>query len=237
MEKQTKQLSIPSAIIVAGFLIMVGLIVTKMPAQNTKVLTDKKQVAEEPAGAVAQVPVAPIDTTDHVRGNANTAQLTIVEYSDTECPFCKTFHTVIQKAFTKYPGKIAWVYRHFPLDSLHPKARNEARATECVASIGGNDAFWKYIDMIFVNTPSNNKMDPALLPAYAAKIGIDKTKFATCFASTDMDAKVEADYQDGVRIGVRGTPHTVLILPDGTQIPILGADEAKFNLALDTYFK
>lgn len=238
MEKQTNQLSIPSAIIVAGFLIMVGIIITKMPAQDTnKVIDDKKQVNEVPSENVSQVPVAPINTTDHVRGNVQTAMLTIVEYSDLECPFCKTFHATIQKAVAKYPGKIAWVYRHFPLDSLHPKARNEARATECVASIGGNDAFWKYLDMIFANTPSNNKLDPTLLTTYATKIGIDTKKFGACLASTEMDAKVEADYQDGVRIGVRGTPHTVIILPDGTQIPILGADEAKFNLALDTFFK
>ncbi len=239
MENNTKTntLSTPAAIVVAGFLIMIAILVAKMPAKNEVLVDKNKAEIETPADNTEVIPISPITTEDHVLGDINTAELTIVEYSDLECPYCKNFHKTIQNAIKRYPGKIAWVYRHFPLDSLHSKARNEARATECVSSIGGNDKFWQYLDMIFANTPANDGLDAKQLPIFANKVGVDKAKFAKCLASTEMDAKVEADYQDGLRIGVRGTPHTILILGDGTQLPIMGADENKFNTALSTLFQ
>ena len=136
-----------------------------------------------------------------------------------------------------YKGQIAWVYRHFPLDNIHPKTRMEARASECAASLGGNDAFWKYIDLVFATTPANNGLDASLLPVFASKIGLDKAAFASCLASTKFDAKVQAEYEDGVNAGVSGTPHSIAILPDGTQIPIKGADVNALNKLLDTVLK
>ena len=65
---------------------------------------------------------------DHKRGSGT---VYVIEYSDLECPFCKQFHSTLQDMMVEYEGKVVWVYRHFPLDMLHPKARAEAAATEC----------------------------------------------------------------------------------------------------------
>src|SRR3989338_2531696 len=99
---------------------------------------------------------------DHLRGDPK-ATVKVVEFSDLECPFCKNFHRTMQQVMSEYSGQVAWVYRHFPLDSLHSKARKEAEASECAAELGGNDGFWAYVDKLFEITPSNNGLDPNLL--------------------------------------------------------------------------
>jgi protein-disulfide isomerase len=231
-----QKLSTPMAIVAAGFLIMIGIFASNMPARD-KVVGKFSNTSEKTEISDTTSPLAPITSSDHILGNINTAEVAIVEFSDLECPFCKTFHVAIHNAMDKYPGKIAWVYRHFPLDSIHPKARNEAKASECVAAIGGNDAFWKYIDMVFTNTPSNNGLEAGLLSVFAGKVGVDTKKFASCLASTEFDAVVEAQYEDGVNAGVQGTPHSIIMLKDGTQIPIKGADINGLNKALEAIIK
>ncbi|OGC47664.1 hypothetical protein A2886_02700 [candidate division WWE3 bacterium RIFCSPHIGHO2_01_FULL_42_13] len=90
----------------------------------------------------------PISPDEHVRGSAN-ANIVLVEYSDFECPFCQQFHPTVKQAMENYGDKFAWVYRQFPLESIHPSARGAAAASECVAQEGGNDAFWDYADALF----------------------------------------------------------------------------------------
>lgn len=90
----------------------------------------------------------------------------VVEYSDLECPFCKRFHETmleVMKEFDARGEEVTWIYRHFPLDQIHSKARKEAEATECAAELGGNDAFWKYTNKLMEITPSNNQLDLKLL--------------------------------------------------------------------------
>jgi protein-disulfide isomerase len=232
MENNTQQkLSTPMAIIAAGFLIMMGIIITKLPPQKDA-LPNKEATTQEETNIV----IAPVTASDHVRGDLATAEVLIVEYSDLECPFCKNFHKSLNTAMAKYPGKIAWVYRHFPLD-MHPKALVEARATECVASLGGNDAFWKYVDNIFEVTPANNGFDLSLLPTLATKVGVDKSAFDKCFAEDTFDAKIEAQIKDGEKAGVQGTPHSIIVTKEGKQYPIKGADEDTLNSTLEMLLK
>src|SRR5574343_1436136 len=105
-----------------------------------------------------------------------------VEYSDTECPFCKQFHSTLRQMMDEYgkDGKVAWVYRHFPIDGLHPKARKEAEATECANELGGPSKFWEYTNMIYERTPGNDGLDPANLPKFAKEIGLDEKAFTEC---------------------------------------------------------
>lgn len=147
---------------------------------------------------------------DHVRGDRN-ARVLLIEYSDLECPFCKRFHQTPQQIVNEYKGKVAWVYRHFPLDQIHSKADKEAEATECANEIGGNDGFWKYTDKLFEVTPANNGLDPAELPKIAIQVGLDGAKFKTCLDSGKYKDHVEADYQSGVKAGVTGTPGNILL--------------------------
>ncbi len=218
MEKQNN-LTIPVAIIVAGVLIAGAVFLTNDKSTNT--VADNK---EEPT-KVAEIALAPITEDDHLLGNPN-ASIIIVEYSDTECPYCKTFHPTMERIIDEYgkDGQVAWVYRHFPLDSIHPKADKEAEATECAAELGGNSAFWAYLSKIFEITPSNNNLDLALLPDIATEIGLDKAKFEECLASGRWAQKVEDQYQSGVAAGVRGTPHSIIVTTkDGAKYPLSGA--------------
>jgi protein-disulfide isomerase len=108
--------------------------------------------------------VDPVTAKDHIMGSIS-APVKIIEYSDTECPFCARFFDTMKQIMAEYgkDNRVAWVYRHVPLESLHSRARYEAEATECAAKIGGNDAFWKYLETLERISPLNNGLDPALL--------------------------------------------------------------------------
>lgn len=147
---------------------------------------------------------------DHVLGNPD-AEVSLIEYSDFECPFCKRFHQIAKQVVQAYGGKVNWVYRHFPLPFHNPAAQREAEAAECAAELGGNDAFWRYADLIYARTPSNGKGVPeGQLPEMAASIALDKAKFAECLRSGRKAERVAEDYVGGLAIGISGTPSNVL---------------------------
>lgn len=91
-----------------------------------------------------------LEATDRMTGAENPTVI-LFEYSDYECPFCKKFHPTAKQALSEYKDTFALVYRHFPLDSIHPKARPAAEASECVFQLGGEDAFWKFTNYVFEN--------------------------------------------------------------------------------------
>jgi protein-disulfide isomerase len=105
----------------------------------------------------------PITATDHFYGNKN-AEVVIVEYGDLECPYCATVHPTIQKIITEYDGKVAWVFRHFPL-SIHANAHIKAQAAECAWEQGGDEAFFKYLDATYsaIEEQINPKFDTSTL--------------------------------------------------------------------------
>lgn len=120
------------------------------PAEAVRAIIENALAGK--ASADAQVALPPLTDKDHVLGDAS-AQVTIIEYSDLECPFCIRFQSVKETIMKEYAGKIKWVYRHYPLDQIHPNARPYAYAAECAAEVGGNNAFWGMIDYIFKNQP------------------------------------------------------------------------------------
>ncbi len=170
-----------------------------------------------------EISIRPVTKADHIRGDLDKAEVVLVEYSDMECPFCKRFHFTLKQIKEEYGDKFAWVYRHFPLDNLHPKARLEAQASECAAELGGNDAFWRFLDRIYEITPSNNRLDLEKLPEIAAEIGLDVGKFNECLSSNKFADKVQADYEDAIASGGSGTPYSILLSRGGEKIPVRGA--------------
>ncbi len=217
---ETNKFAVPIAIIIAGVLIAGALYFSNV--KSTKVVETPKVVPSE-NDSISNM--RPVSADDHILGNPN-ADVIIVEYSDTECPYCKVFHAVLKRAMSEYgkDGKVAWVYRHFPIVSLHPKSPHEAEATECANELGGPTKFWQYLDEVYNRTPSNNGLDPAELPKIASFVGLDVKAFNTCLASGKYTAKVQADYDDAVKVGGRGTPNSILISKDGTKTAFPGAD-------------
>ena len=216
MEKQN--IAVPIAIVIAGIIIAGAVFYSskskptdngnQIPPKDNQDISGPKDISSE----------------DHILGNPR-RQIAIVEFSDTECPYCKNFHQTMNQVMDEYgkTGKVKWIYRHFPLDDRHDKARKEAEATECAADLGGNEKFWVYINRLYEITPSNNGLDLAELPKIAEYAGLDKKAFESCLASGKFAAKVEANYQDGLNAGVEGTPYSVIISKDGKKYPLSGA--------------
>lgn len=200
---------IPLSVLVAGALIG-GAVFFKSKTSPTP--TDPN----EPANIV----IEPLTADDHVFGNPN-APVTIIEFSDIDCPFCSNFDVTMRRIISEYgpSGEVAWVYRHFPLDQLHPEARLKAESTECVAELAGSDAFWNYLGALF----ERDGEKAADLSAIAAEFGVDATAFQSCVDAKTYAQDVEDDVQGALAAGGRGTPYSIAIGPNGEKFPINGA--------------
>ena len=134
-----------------------------------------------------------------VRGNP-TAPVTIVEFSDFQCPFCQRAHSTIKALLTKYDGRVKLAYRDFPLRDIHPNAQIAAEASRCAAEQG---KFWEYHDLLFSNP---GQLDAPSLKVMALSLQLDGEQFDSCLASGKFRPSIDADLQAGARAGVNGTP-------------------------------
>ena len=152
-------------------------------------------------------------TTDHILGDPS-APVKVVEYADLECPFCKTFNTTMHQVMDYYgpSGKVAWVYRPFPLTQIHSKAPKEAAAAECAADQGGDAAFYKYVDQVYAVTPGENNLDLAQLPIIAKNVGLNVDTFNACLNGGKYTAKVQASYNEAISLGAQGTPYILIMV-------------------------
>ncbi len=213
-EQETKNnIFVPVAIVIAGALIAFAV-----------VYSNGNSVSKEVSPTDS---VRPVTNEDHILGNPN-APVKIVEYSDFECPFCKSFHVTMNQIMDEYgpDGQVAWVYRHFPIDQLHPvKARVEAVATECANEIGGNDVFWKFADRLFELTPSNNQINiEVVIPQIVRELAIDEQKFSACMNSGKYDKHIQDNIDNAIETGARGTPWSIVIAEKSkTTFPLSGA--------------
>ena len=128
------------------------------------------------------------------------APVTIVEFSDFQCPFCKTATATIKQVLDKYPGKVRLVFRDYPLASLHPQAPKAHEAARCA---GDQAKFWEYHDVLFERSP---KIAPQDLKQYAQELKLNATAFDQCLDSGKYTAEVDKDFQEGVGLGLTGTP-------------------------------
>ena len=129
------------------------------------------------------------------------APVTIIEFSDYQCPYCKRFHDeTLPQIQAIYEGQVRFVYRDFPLTSIHPHAQKAAEASECADDQG---RFWDYHDLLWTN---QQDLDVASLKAYAGELGLDTATFDDCLESGKNAQEVQKDYSDGVSYGVQGTP-------------------------------
>lgn len=202
-------LAISSTIALTSVLGMVwkGKTVFAAGTNPTPTPTAANPTPSAPTPSAPAAPVKAVSSSDHIIGAKN-AKVTLIEYSDFECPFCKRHFDTVKSALRDFPNDVRLVFRHYPL-SFHQNAQKEAEASECAAKLGGNDAFWKMHDKIFTETTSNGtgfaleKLGPA-----AKEIGLNQAAFQKCLDSGEMAAKVAADTASGNDSGVEGTPAT-----------------------------
>ncbi len=128
--------------------------------------------------------------------------ITIIEYSDFQCPFCSRAVPTVEQIKSEYGNKVEIIYKHFPLESIHPNALGAAIAAECVREIEGEDAFWTYHDTLFANQQA---LDTASLKSFAHAQGLG-SDFDTCLDTKATEDTVREHIQEGMARGVRGTP-------------------------------
>lgn len=128
------------------------------------------------------------------------APVALVEFSDYQCPFCKRVLSTIKQITDAYPGKVKWVFRDFPIVSLHPTAPKAHEAARCAGEQG---KFWEYHDLLFERSPRHS---PQELKQYAQELKLDGPVFAQCLDSGKYQAQVNSDVEEGTRLGVTGTP-------------------------------
>ncbi|MFQ6049615.1 MAG: DsbA family protein [Candidatus Paceibacterales bacterium] len=201
--------NLSSSLLISLAIIVAGLIVAGAIIYSGKSSPGSKEVAEvvQPSEGGQEPPLLPpagtgsltVTENDHIRGDLK-APVTIVEFSDFQCPFCSRFHPTVQQVLDDYAGQVRWVYKHFPLDQIHPQARPAAEASECAAE---QDKFWEFSDGLFEN---QSRLGESFYPELAGQLGLNTSQFENCVSSRKYKDEVESDYQEGIGAGVRGTP-------------------------------
>ncbi len=195
-------------LIIAAFLI--GVLVTQvqfLKKGTTVAANDVYAGADQPTQ-----PTGPVDVSVGklpLLGNKD-AKVTIVEFSDFQCPFCKQlFDEALPQIKKEYidTGKAKLAYRHYPLTSIHPNAQKAAEASECA---NAQDKFWEYHDILFTNQADWESLSASealnKFVEYANTIGINGETLRECVSSDSMAKRVQADIDDGSKVGVDGTP-------------------------------
>lgn len=203
------------AVVVAGFLIAGAVLWSNGGASGT----DGRQDGAQPAYARApsgefRLP----NESDHVRGSQD-AKVTIIEFSDLECPFCARLHPTLTRIVDENED-VKWVYRHFPLSSIHSRALSAAVASECIAKLGGNDAFWNFADTAFAD---QRKLGTALYEELARTAGIDIPAFNACTKDKSIADEVRTDLDEATSAGAGGTPFVVVVTASGKLSTFSGA--------------
>jgi protein-disulfide isomerase len=221
MEPQSKNsIAIPIAIVVGFGLIAAAILLSSNRASAP--LAAERNTAPI---ATIQSNIRPVDTTDAIRGNPM-APIMVIEYSDYDCPFCKQFHESMSRIMKDYgvTGKVGWVYRQFPLSKLHPNAPKISEAALCAKDLGGDDAFWKFTDILFTERGATEMTNMLRLPEYAEKSGVKRADFNTCFSSGKFKTVVDTAIAEGIATGAQGTPYSIVVVGD-QQAVINGAQQ------------
>ena len=218
---QKKPIGFTITILISGIVIAGGIFISRTNLisdflnnqNNEKVLEDSPKIQ-------------PISEKDHIIGNPD-ADIVVIEYSDFECPYCKEFHTTMQRLIDEFgeSSRIAWVYRHLPLDEVHLNAKRVALTSECVGKLAGENNFWKFTNKIFDNAPQSllkNNTD-----IIVQQFGLSPDVVDECIQDPEIIKKVEDDTQDGdyfKQIDREfGTPYNIIITKTGQTTNVSGA--------------
>lgn len=170
--------------------------------QSSNQLTATPGVAGSSSSS-SLITAAKLATKDDPSLGKEGAKITLVEFSDFQCPFSKESAAVVKQLLARYPDDIRLIYRDFPVDSIHSFARKAAEAGACAHE---QEKFWEYHDKLFENQEALDNEDGQIFYKIAKDAGLDEKLFTTCFGFGKYKSEVEEDYQAGVSSGLRGTP-------------------------------
>jgi formate-nitrite transporter family protein len=193
---------------------------TTRAADDTVMLGVTRTSATDEGARVENFTVPQITDDDHVLGPAG-APVTVLEYGDYECPYCRGAARDVRRMLDLYPGSIRFVFRNFPITQLHPHAERAAEAAEAAAAQG---RYWEMYELLL--WPSSS-LDLDSLLSYARDLGLDVDRFGKEVTGSAYAARIERDVQEGVRNGVNATPKFYV---DGQRIdgkfPLEGLEDA-----------
>ncbi len=197
---------IPIAILIGGAIVAAAVYFT-----TSARLSPGKYGKDNPAA------MRPVSSEDHILGNPG-APVKVVEYSDFDCEYCSEFQQTMHRALDSYgpAGNVAWIFREFPLTELHPDAFKTAVAAECVAKTAGEDAFWKFTDLLYAHQP----VAPSSFGEYARQAGADPSAVASCIVDGSMDARVTADRENALEMNAPGTPYAIIVADGAAPVVI-----------------
>lgn len=213
MSEKKFELSPSVSILVAGVLIAGAIVfVNRFPAPAADA-----QQGDVPS-VTANVPGP--QAGDFIVGSPN-APIVLIEYSDFQCPYCQMIYPTLKKITSESNGQVAWIMREYPLYQIHPNAMPAANAAECIADQLGNDAFWKFADVIFGD---QSKMSDSYYAQIAQTLGANISTYNTCVKNQTFLSKIQKDTAAAQASGGQGTPYTVVLnTKTGKQYSIPGA--------------
>lgn len=202
--KRKRELSLPTAIVVAGALIAIAVL-----ARGT-VMGAPGQASPDNLDLVTDV-----GDDDFIRGNPD-APITVIEYADFSCHFCAQYHPTLTRLVKESEGQIRWVYRHLPIFNLEA-----AVASTCVGKTAGDEAFWSFSDTLFQNA---DKFSSGYYRTTALALGADGNAYDTCIANPLVQTEITSSFRTNrVLLGFNATPHTIIIDKDGRKFSFSGA--------------
>ena len=169
---------------------------------------------------------------NHTTGK-NAKNVTLVEYGDFQCPACGAYHPIIKQVIEKYKNDISFQFRNFPLSQIHQNARAAARAAEAADKQG---KYWEMHNLLYEQQKSwESVSDPnTVFEQYAVQLGLDQTKFKQDYASSSVNETINADYAEGQKLNIDGTPSFFL---QGKKLSPAPQDEAGFSKLIDEAIK
>jgi len=191
---------IPIAILLAGLVLSVTIFMVRTPETPTVAQGDINKTL-------------PLTLDDHLLGDTD-AQVVIATYTNLDCQFCKRFHEIMLQIISEYDenGNVAYVLRHFPIIDLHPHSGTHAKAAECAAKLGGEDAFWTFITSLHAAAPEAREFDPKNYSMLAPALGVSPEQLTSCVNGSEFDERVARDFENALLIGAKGTPFTVIMV-------------------------
>lgn len=216
---ENEKLSMPVVIISLVIVIILGFMLVKSKIPQTKVLPTvaKNTVAPVVQSAPPTEPtfdpttIPPITAKDYIKGSAD-ATVSIILYSDTQCPYCRMFYPIL-KGFLDQNSDVRLVYRPNPLN-IHPAGAFEEQAMDCANDQG---KYWEYLDAIYTSTDTENLTETTRFTGIATQLGLDKTTFEQCFTSKKYASNTAIYQTASSNAGITGTPTSIIIGPNGTK--------------------